>query len=419
MKRLLVIMAAFGFAAAAGCGGKPESGPSGVGPGTKDSDKSPYASFLAAISELKGTAEVKKDKAGHEYLEVEFHQGTDADLQQLRKALADLSIPVDLNANHNQEITDAGLAHLKGWKTLRGLGIGSLRITDAGIANLAELPALESLYIYNDNELSDACLVPIAKLTNLRELVCRSKKMTPAAYEKASGLTKLEILGLGAKPELGDTELSHISKLSQIRELRIGGDSLSDAGLALLKHFPELRDLDIHPYSSADEKVTPKGLANLAHLSKLQKLALNCTASKGDLTALKSLKELHSLTLYTFGGPKTGVLATVAELPNLKILNFGYSSFGDEVLKGLEGAKSLEVLELSGNDRLGDEGCKTIGKLTSLKRLTLGRTGVTDAGLSHLKGLTGLKELDLSNTKATPAGIAELKKSLPNLRIDI
>ncbi len=418
MNRLLVVVAAFGFAVTTGCGGNPTSGPSDGGPGPKIDKNSPFAPFLVAISKLKATAEVKKDDAGHEYLQVQFPQGTDADLQELRKALAELPIPVWLDAGFNPQLTDAGLAHLKGWKTLRGLGLGSQKLTDAGFANLSDLDGLESLYIHGSNDLSDACLVPLAKLTNLRELTCDSKKITPAGYANVSGLAKLEIVHLGASPESGDTELSHMSKLSQLRELRLGGDNLSDAGLAQLKQHPELRKLDIHPFSSADEKVTPKGLANLAHLKKLESLALNCTASKEDLSALKNLKELRFLTFYTFGGPKPGVLAVVAELPNLKILHLGDSCGSDEALKGIEGAKGLEVLELSGNDRVGDEGCKTIGKLTTLKRLTLGRTGVTDAGLSQLKGLTGLEELDLSGTKATPAGIAELKKSMPKAKID-
>ena len=42
---------------------------------------------------------------------------------------------------------------------------------------------------------------------------------------------------------------------------------------------------------------------------------------------------------------------------------------------------------------------------------------ITDAGLAHIKGMTSLRKLYLTDTKVTDAGIAELQKTLPNCRI--
>lgn len=42
--------------------------------------------------------------------------------------------------------------------------------------------------------------------------------------------------------------------------------------------------------------------------------------------------------------------------------------------------------------------------LTGLRRLYIGDTPVTDAGLVHLKGLTALQTLDLVDTDVTDGG---------------
>jgi len=56
-------------------------------------------------------------------------------------------------------------------------------------------------------------------------------------------------------------------------------------------------------------------------------------------------------------------------------------------------------------------------RFPKLKRLYLGNTQVTDAGLVNLKGLARLERLDLSGTRVTDAGVAELQKALPNCQI--
>jgi hypothetical protein len=419
MKRLFTVAVVLGCVIAAGCGDKAPSGSTKGGDSVKDETGSGTARFINAAKKAKGQAEVKKDKAGKEYLLVQFHRGTDDDLGELRKALADAPMPVDINANFNGELSDAGLAHLKGWKNLIGLGVGSPKFTDAGFANLADLDCLESLYIYHTDELSNACLQSIAKLTSLRVLWCESKKMTRAAYAAVSGLSKLEKVRLGANNEVGDAELADLARFHQLRELQIGGLKISDAGLGRLNDFPELRELNINVWPDADKNVTSKGLANLSGLAKLEKLTLRSGAAKEDLSALKNLTALREFTFLTMNGPKPGVIASVAQLPNLKTLSFGGYCILDDGLKGLEGAKYLETLDLAGgNDRFGDDGCKIIAKIPNLKSLNLSSTGVTDAGLAHLKGMTGLRELRIGSTKTTPAGIAELKKALPNTKIE-
>ena len=69
-------------------------------------------------------------------------------------------------------------------------------------------------------------------------------------------------------------------------------------------------------------------------------------------------------------------------------------------------------------ERLGDDALKPIGKLTSLRRLDLSGTRITDAGLQHLTGLTDLEELALRETRVSNVGVKKLQQALPNCKIE-
>ena len=61
---------------------------------------------------------------------------------------------------HNTQITDAGLTHLKGMTSLRGLDLHNTQITGAGLVHLKGLTSLKWLYL-NDTQITDAGLTEI------------------------------------------------------------------------------------------------------------------------------------------------------------------------------------------------------------------------------------------------------------------
>jgi hypothetical protein len=64
-----------------------------------------------------------------------------------------------------------------------------------------------------------------------------------------------------------------------------------------------------------------------------------------------------------------------------------------------------------------DAGLVHLKELPELEELGLAQTAVTDAGLNHLKGLKKLTRLDLVGTKVTDRGADSLKAALPDLDI--
>jgi hypothetical protein len=56
-------------------------------------------------------------------------------------------------------------------------------------------------------------------------------------------------------------------------------------------------------------------------------------------------------------------------------------------------------------------------ELTTLQKLDLESTRVSDAGLEYLKGLPKLQSLDLFQTNVTNAGVKNIRKALPKVMI--
>jgi len=74
----------------------------------------------------------------------------------------------------------------------------------------------------------------------------------------------------------------------------------------------------------------------------------------------------------------------------------------------------LQVLEVPGSS-VGDGGARSLGRMTSLRRLSLDQSDVTDAGMVELLTLTALESLNLRRTRVSSEGI-RLLLDLPSLR---
>jgi Leucine-rich repeat (LRR) protein len=334
----------------------------------------------------------------------------DADLEGLQPLLKKSPIPVSLNLNSSEAITDAGVAHLAHVATLSEVALGGTRVTNDGLKHLAALTQLQALYLSND-KITDDGLKHLSKLTNLRKLSIYSKGVSAAGFANLAGLVNLEefhIGGIGS--DIGDEYLAHMKGMTKLKDLTIGGDKLTDAGMVFVKNFTELRKLRID-----SQKVTAAGVANLAPLTKLESLTvLYCPGFAGDgLAALKGMTALQELELI-YLTPDVNGIAHLGKVASLKKLRLG--TVRDETLGGLSGLKNLEELALYYSG-LGDEGLKPIGQLTSLRELNVQNTRVSDAGLKHISGLKNLKRLSASDNKRIADAGLEALAGLENLEV--
>ncbi len=99
----------------------------------------------------------------------------------------------------------------------------------------------------------------------------------------------------------------------------------------------------------------------------------------------------------------------------LRRLSLGKSSISDAGLEHIKGLTNLQYLSL-GHTQVTDAGLKHLSGLTNLQGLGIGNEQVTEVGLEHLRGLTNLHRLFLGNTQVTDAGLEHLR-GLTNLRL--
>ena len=98
-----------------------------------------------------------------------------ADEPILREVLKDINV-LKLSGT---EITDAGLAHLKGLSSLQLLFLNNTQVSDVGLAHLKGLTSLQRLYL-NYTKVSDAGLEHLKGLSSLQELFLSGTQISDA-----------------------------------------------------------------------------------------------------------------------------------------------------------------------------------------------------------------------------------------------
>ena len=125
----------------------------------------------------------------------------------------------------DRDVTDRGLASVKGLVGLRSLDLFSTGVTDAGMAELSGLAGLEVVNLAH-TRVTDAGLVPLRGLKRLRELDLRSTAISDvglATLAGLEGLRKLDVQGNVAITEAGVKRLLRANPALSIEYTREGG----------------------------------------------------------------------------------------------------------------------------------------------------------------------------------------------------
>jgi len=79
---------------------------------------------------------------------------------------------------------------------------------------------------------------------------------------------------------------------------------------------------------------------------------------------------------------------------------------------------TLERLIIFDSD-VTDAGLAHLKSYAGLKELYIEHADIGDSGLQGLKSITGLNRLFLSDTKATTAGVFEIQRALPKCNVTV
>jgi uncharacterized protein (TIGR02996 family) len=199
---------------------------------------------------------------------------------------------------------------------------------------------------------------------------------------------------------VADEHLAALRAAPELEELNLDESAVTEAGLAHLLPLVNLRDLRL-----CGTGVTVAGLAPLGDLKKLVRVYQSDWGNEpnAELEAFKEVRNSRFLGLPA-RERRGEALAALRILANpfrpdeaglVRELSFSQSWTTDADLIYLRELPELEDLDFYEDGAVTMAGLAHLQGLKKLKRLRLGRSGVTDLG--PLRHLTGLEELDVSS----------------------
>jgi internalin A len=169
----------------------------------------------------------------------------------------------NLNIFFCEQITNAGMTHVKELKSLETLSLGNTSVADDGLAELKDLKGLKVLGLAGCIKMTDKAAETINGFIDLEELSLPST-ITENGVKKLAGLKKLKTLDLGGA-DMSDNAVKHIAgAMPDLQSLEIGTESgtrVSDASVRQFAKLKKLRSLGLR-----GSQVTDKGLKELKEL---------------------------------------------------------------------------------------------------------------------------------------------------------
>lgn len=195
------------------------------------------------------------------------------------------------------------------------------------------------------------------------------------------------------------------------------------------------------------KKITSAELLKIGALKKINAFNWNGGAGLDDvgMAAFEGMKDLNSLMLWSVGQLSDEGLKHLSDCKNLESINIGSNTgdFTGEGLKHLAGCtklrditlnfskrfdgsnlshllvfKKLDTLLISGCQGVNDNHVDLLLQMTSLNKILLRATSISDVGLLKLAKLPKLEEVHASAPTISKQGIELLQRAAPKLKIE-
>lgn len=259
---------------------------------------------------------------------------TDSSLKQL--AMSKTISYIDLSGC--TEITDKGIKHLVGLKSLRGMILESARVNDETMKILMQMPQLTELGVKAPCRISDLGMDRILTLKHLNNLNISGNYFSTSKLRRLKELQNLEILNV-SNCKLNNNSLKEITSLKLRALSATGNNDITAAGINNLKGFGQIDLLYLSGNNIDDNnlktilalrpatldiaftKVSPAGLKLIADCDFIEVLGLaGLNLTDRDLEPLAKMK-LKSLSIES-NRLTDACFETLAKMKNLKTLSF-------------------------------------------------------------------------------------------------
>ena len=210
-------------------------------------------------------------------------------------------------------LSDAGLAAISGMPSLHQLRLCGLQFTNATLRELKQLPRVQVLSLSN-TRVSDDGIAALAQAT-------------PA----------LSTLSISQCPISG-TGLEALRHCPRLLSLQVGDCPLTDEGMASMAQLPHLRSLWIS--ISGKTILTDEALRHIGELTTLTDLMVfGANFTDDGLPHLTGLESLATLNLQSSGGTFTdAALEQLAGMKQLTSVSLNRNAFSAETVKRLQEA---------------------------------------------------------------------------------
>jgi uncharacterized protein (TIGR03067 family) len=305
-------------------------------------------------------------------------------------------------------VGDTQMQHVSRLVSIESLNLHSTDVTDAGIAQLKGLSHLESLDL-SFTPISDEAVPAISKLPRLKKLTLRGSLIT------ANGIEQLR----RARPNVEvvwrrpytETQQKAASGLSQLR-LEVDEDidrELKPRTIVCQVTFPpriKVQDPSLAAPSSGESPGVDFGRGYLAKIDP--------AVVAGLLEKLPA----PNVVIVELDTMDDSIFVCLRRAEGLQRLHLRATRITDTGLAGLTRHKNLRVLDISHCKKITDSGVAHLASLNNLQTLNLSGVNVTPDGLETLLQLRGLKTLRIDRKSLRFDFIAKFRQNGVDLRLE-
>ena len=210
----------------------------------------PVAMAKRQIKQLGGTLRYDKNSYSKTLIGVDLRdtKTSDDDLDFLAKLPDTVT---DLNLS-NTQITDESMSRVAALQHLRWISVARTKITDDGLKQIAKLKNIRELGV--GPQTTDAGLAHLASLRDLHTLYLGGSRIDGSGIPQLKSVTSLTNLWLD-ETAVTDDNLRHLRHLPQLQRLVLSSTPITDAGLTHLTSLKELDYLSLADTAITDEAV--------------------------------------------------------------------------------------------------------------------------------------------------------------------
>ncbi len=241
-------------------------------------------------------------------------------------------------------VTDSDLSQLAALPYLTHLDLSQTRITDLGLQQLKSAPGIVELNLYYAEQITDEGMAAVKGWKKLRRINLRGTKVTDTTLEHLANVMTLESIDAGFA-QITDVGLDRLTPLVNLKELVVGGNKLTDMGLQALRQLPSLTHLSLGGSQRTDSglwaiSLTEQGLDSIITLKNLRELRLDgMPVTTRWLEKLKVLTKLERLSLQGCKRLGDDAAPMLSALPTLRILDLKGTVMTDNAVADLRGTR--------------------------------------------------------------------------------